>query len=330
MDTLAYTTESKVFWKIASIEQAILTTIAYADVFDYPLTPDEIHRYLSGIPATRQEVYAGLRSLRSGNRHLFSLSHAPLDESVAAEYYTLPGREALVDLRQNREKYAAPLWGTARAYARAIARLPFVRMVALTGALAMGNVEPGDDLDFLIITEPGHLWSCRASVIALGYWAARRHDLLCPNYFISERALVLQDRNLYTAHEIAQMIPLSGMQTYTRMRACNSWVQGFLPNANGLPRQSGKAWRQSPAIASPDEPLHPLQRVAEAALRTPPGRWLEGWEMRRKIIKFSRQQASHPESNFGPDYCKGHFNDHGQRTLAAYARRLQALGLEDL
>ena len=32
------------------------------------------------------------------------------------------------------------------------------------------------------------------------------------------------------------------------------------------------------------------------------------------------------EAAFGPDWCKGHFGDHGQLTLTRYDDRLQALG----
>jgi hypothetical protein len=39
---------------------------------------------------------------------------------------------------------ASRMWPQAARYAQAIARLPFVRLVALTGALTMDNVDPGD------------------------------------------------------------------------------------------------------------------------------------------------------------------------------------------
>jgi hypothetical protein len=290
---------------LLAIEQAILQTVAYADVFDYPLTLAEIQRYLAGVPAsletTRTIVYTGRLTRRALAR--------------GDDYFMLPGREALGEIRRSRTAAAAPLWTRARQYGRIIETLPFVRMVAVTGALAMDNVEPQADIDYFIVTEPGRLWLCRALVLVLVRLAARRGDVICPNYFLSERALVLSERSLFTAHELAQMVPIAGQSAYQRMRQLNAWTDGFLPNAQGTPRP----------MATSKTPGGPIRTLAEIGLRTPVGGWLEGWEMRRKVHKFSQQHPNHVEATFGADWCKGHFDGHGQRVLTAFADRLRTL-----
>jgi hypothetical protein len=313
----------KVGMKMPTLEQAVLWTVAYADVFDYPLTRDEIHWYLWGMPATCQDVEGVLRTGALCPAHLSYVAGGADD--VDDGYYTLPGHEGIAALRHRRERIAASLWRKAWTYARMIEQLPFVRMVALTGSLAVGNVEPESDIDYLIVTERGRLWLCRASVIALGLLVARRHDVICPNYFLSENALVFKERNLYTAREFAQMIPLFGLDTHDRIQACNPWVQQYLPNARGLPCLTNKVLASKPANFSFREHRTMVKKAAEVTFRTRPGTWLEQWEMRRKLRKFSRQWENHPESNFGPDCCKGHFNDHMARTLASFAQRLQGI-----
>jgi hypothetical protein len=129
---------------------SVFHTLAYADVFDYPLTALEVYRYLTSTKATFEEVTRAL-----SDESLFSQS---------GEYFTLRGREAIVETRKRRFEIGARLWPKAARYGRIIAMLPFVRMVAVTGSLAMNNSDEGKDVDYMIITAPNHLWTCRASL----------------------------------------------------------------------------------------------------------------------------------------------------------------------
>jgi hypothetical protein len=185
----------------ATLELAIMRTLAYADMFDYPLRPAEVHRYLVAEAASLQRVDQALRD----SRLLRELT------SQVDDYYALRGRTSLVRLRQERQQVSGGLWPRAARYGRLMAGLPFVRMVAVTGALAVNNVDRRVDLDYLVVTEPGRLWLCRALVILLVRWALLRGGVICPNYFISTSALSIAERSLYTAHELAQMVPISGM-----------------------------------------------------------------------------------------------------------------------
>lgn len=286
-----------------ALNSAILRTVAYADVFDYSLTVGEIQRYLIERRADLPEVEASLDGLTSGRL------------VRSGGYYTLPGREQLVPLRRERGWVAVRLWPKALRYGRAIAGLPYVRMVALTGALAVDNVVSGADLDFLVVTAPGRLWLCRAAVILLVRRAALAGDTVCPNYFLTESALEYPRCNLYAAHEIAQMVPLAGMAVYRRMIRLNPWVADYLPNAVLPPRwpsgqleRSGRSGRQA---------------AAEALLNGSLGAKLERWEMARKLEKFNRRKDGFGEVCFCADWCKGHFDGHERRTLSAYAERLR-------
>jgi hypothetical protein len=191
-------------------------------------------------------------------------------------------------------------------------------MVAVTGALAMDNCEPGDDIDYLVVTETGRLWLCRALVVAVVRLARLRGVALCPNYFLTDRSLALTDCNLFTAHELAQMVPIAGLAVYQEMRGLNPWLLSFLPNAGGPPRLDGGLTPRGRGVT----------RALERLLRTPPGDWLERWEMTRKIRRLSRQAGGQVEgeAQFTVDWCKGHFDAHGERTLTGFAQRLRRLG----
>jgi hypothetical protein len=295
------------------VETAILHTLAYVDIFDYPLTAAEIHRYLAGVaaPITLVETLLGNGRLVPGRL------------ATCDGYFVLAGREAIVATRRRRARAARRLWPSAMHYGRILASLPFVRMVAITGSLAVDNVEEDADIDYLVVTANDRLWLCRAFTILIVRLAARRGITLCPNYLLSERALVFREQNLYTAHELAQMIPISGMAVYQEIRRRNDWVVGWLPNANSPP----------PLPDAPQTRARPPQRTAgslvEKILSTPLGAALEGWERERKIARFSKQHnRNRAEAQFSADWCKGHFEGHAARVLRAYRERLEALEVE--
>ncbi len=315
---------------LSPVETAILQAIAYSDIFDYPLTGPEIHRYLVGTRASWREIQGALAGDMLSDRL-----------SSRSGFFLMRGRDEIVDTRRRRAAVAASMWPRAKRYASSISQLPFVRMVAVTGALAMDNVDPGTDIDYLIVTRPGRLWLCRALVVALVKLAARRGDVICPNFFLSERSLDLGEPNLFTAHELVQMVPLAGIQTYRRMCDLNSWAARYLPNAFDAPRRV-TAGEGEPNPGAPlncvtgdrTEDRSIFWKTAEAALRTPLGASLERWEMGRKVRKLSSQfrdatREGEPaaEINLSVDRCKGHFDNHQRRTLEAYSTRLQSLAV---
>jgi hypothetical protein len=287
------------------LAQAILRTIAYSDVFDHPLTAVEIQRYLIAMPAGLEAVRRTLAEVLLPGGWL----------AVQDCYYTLPGREGTLAVRRQRRQVSAELWPRAERYGRWIGRLPDVRMVAVTGSLAMDSADGQADLDYLVVTQPGRLWVTRAMVILLVRAARQRGDTLCPNYFLSEQALGLSERNLFTAHEFVQMTPLVGAEVYQKMWRLNGWVREYLPNAGG------QAWETAPGGVYEGK----IRPGLEALLHTGVVGGVERWEMRRKQARFGKVAPLHGEAMFGPDVCKGHFGDHGQRILATYRERVKAV-----
>lgn len=296
---------------IPALGEAVLKTVAYGDLFDYPLTAGEIRRYLMGVAATESEVRRWLSNEEDRNRRLVQR-----DGFVA-----LRGRSEIIDIRRRRMARAMVLWPAAMQYGQVISLLPFVRMVAVTGSLAVNNADANSDIDYFIVTESGRLWLCRAMVILVVRLAAKRSIAICPNYFLSESALLLQDQNLYAAREMAQMMPIHGMEVYLRMRRMNQWVTQYLPNAEGAP---GAMPIQRQRLM--DATAHGVRRAAEIVLRTAPGGWLENWEMKRKVRRFSREAGD--ESMFSEQWCKGHFDHHGRRALETFSRRWEELAQE--
>lgn len=205
-----------------ALERAVLLTIVYADVFDYPLTRAEVHRRLIAHNADRAAVDSTLEALR-GN-----------ELAIGDEFVTLAGREAICALRRRRRQAGAVLWPVARRYAGWLGSVPFVRMVAVSGSLAFDNATETGDIDVFCITAPHRLWVARLFIVPLSKLTRLLPRIfplyLCPNYLLAADALELEDRTLFTAHEVVQAVPLSGMASYREFVAANGWVDYFLPH----------------------------------------------------------------------------------------------------
>src|SRR5262245_28706486 len=200
-----------------NLSRAVLHTVAYSDIFDYPLTAREIHRYLTGVKASLEEIV-----LEVGKNGIVTQTD---------NYFTLPGREEIVGIRMQREAHSRKLMPRAIRYGRILGSLPYIRMVALTGSLAVMNVSKDHDFDYMLVTAPGRVWTARAFALALNRLTRSRGYTLCPNLIVSETALDCPLHDLYSARELYQMIPIAGMDMYRRLLAANVWATEYLPNA---------------------------------------------------------------------------------------------------
>ncbi len=282
-----------------TLQKAILETLAYSDVFDYPLTFDELHRYLtaSALPA---DLAACLNEL----------------SLVATEngFYFLADRRETVRTRMNREQASRAAFQRACRYGAILGSLPFVRMVTLTGSLAMLNLNHDADMDYMLVTQPGRLWLARAFAVLFGRVMRIFGDRICVNLLVSESALEWHPRDLYSAREMCQMIPLTGLVVYQRLRAANAWITSFLPNADSAPALTPEA--KSTSV---------FQQWLEIPLRGKFGDALEGWAMRLQLKKIINTYGTGNEANFSADLCQGNFHDHRRGTEDSFNERLALL-----
>lgn len=290
--------------KLSEIERAILTTVTYRDLFDYPVTLAEIHRYLHGVQCEPETVQDALQRNTFAERYLES----------DGEYFALKGRDRLFDLRRTREKRAEELWSTAVRHGAVLAGLPFVRMVAVTGSLAVNNPGHGADTDFMLVTDGGRLWTVRMLAKLLQLLNSRfAGGELCVNHLVTTRALELADPSLYVAQELTQMVPLFGADTYASLRAHNNWSTNFLPNADGPPPVQRHC---KPRASS-------LRGIAQRLFRSRLGDSLESWECRRKLHKYNTTEFLLGRSSPFSAEATGHRRTNKEIIEAAFDDRLK-------
>jgi len=283
----------------ARLDRAIVDALTYADLFDWPLAPTEIHHYLP-IPATLDEIEAALVSPRLAGR-------ITSDDGL----FALAGRANLAGRRRRRAALSGRLWPRAVRYAKVVASLPSVRLVALTGSLAVGAADEEADVDLLVITDDGRLWLSRALTIGVVRLAAARDLKLCPNYFVTDSGVELAERDRFTAHELAQLVPICGPAAYRDLLERNAWYREFLPNHPGY---TGSIEEPGPQLVR--RLLRPLLGIGLLDR-------VERWEMARKVARLT---ASVPgavvrgEARFDATTCKGHFGEHRRHILERLRR----------
>lgn len=209
---------------------APLKTICYADIFDFPMTFEELRKYLiSNKPVSKKELLVLLEK----NQDIIKKE---------GKYYFLSGHNKNTNLREERKKYSREKLFKARKIAEYLSFIPQVLMIGISGSLSVHNSKKSDDIDFFIITKTNRLWTARFIMFfLLTLLNIRRkrgevciQDKICPNMLVSENRLDIQknQQNLFCAHEIVQlMILVNKNQTYQKFICSNPWILNYLPNS---------------------------------------------------------------------------------------------------
>jgi hypothetical protein len=199
--------------------EAILKALAYFDLFHYPLTIEEIAQFL---PATIEAAAFGesVALLREENTIFFH--HG---------FYSLQNNPLLALRRRQGNLRAAELLAKAEKIGRFLYQFPFVRGVGISGSLSKNYADEKADIDFFIITKANRLFTARTLMHLYKKFMFLRgkQHFYCMNYYVDENALLLEDRNIFTAIEIKTLLPVSGDAATRAFFDSNTWVDQWLP-----------------------------------------------------------------------------------------------------
>jgi hypothetical protein len=216
----------------ANSEKAIIKTILYSDIFNFPLTKDELWQFL----ISKKKV-----DKNSFERALQKLS---LTITQKDTFYCLNKRESIIEYRKKNIAEVQKKYRIAKSAAYYLSYIPTIYFIGISGSVAVRNVGKADDIDFFIITKKNTLFMTRVCILAvLEYLNVRRRrneknsaNKICVNLLIEETALSWpsEKHDLFTAHEIVQMKPLFERNNmYKKFLASNIWVKKYFPNAFG-------------------------------------------------------------------------------------------------
>jgi hypothetical protein len=201
-------------------EQSIIKALAYFDIFNYPLTLEEIHHFLDQ-RVDPDEVLLTLQQLVDDNR-VFRLG----------SFYSLQQDQALRSRRTNGNYKAEVLLNTGYKVGGFLYQFPFVRGIGISGSLSKNFADQNTDIDFFIITSANRLWIARTLMHLfkkLTFLTGHQH-LYCMNYYIDEAAMRIEEQNIFTATELITLIPVCGNGTMDSFYDQNNWTNSYFPN----------------------------------------------------------------------------------------------------
>jgi predicted nucleotidyltransferase len=251
---------------LPEVKENILATLAYFDLFDYPLTRGEIYVFLSNKYHYDDFDHALKDLLDEGRIYQFD------------RFYSLKNDHYLAVRRIEGNKKAVDLIKIAASVGSILIRFPYVRGIAISGSLSKNFADEHSDIDLFIITAKNRLWIARTLMHCFKKLAflARKEHYFCMNYYIDEQKLEIVEKSIYTAIEIGTLIPLQGETVFEKFYAENTWTRGFLPN---------KIMRISSAAPQKNHPLKNLvewllsNRIGDSIdnllMKITAGRWLK-------------------------------------------------------
>lgn len=213
---------------MGSSHLAILQTLIYSNIFSFPLTKEELWRFLiTSQPITRDAFQKALQDLEKvlvKKENWYALAYEGFAER----------KEGLKYVKKKQQRIGqAVSW---------LSKIPTIKLLALSGSLAAGVVKKDDDIDIFIVSTHGTVWLTRlATFLVLEFSGARRARLeksaknkICVNMILDESVVAFPSdrRDVYTARELAQLQVLYQKdRMFNRLIAANPWVYRLLPNA---------------------------------------------------------------------------------------------------
>ncbi len=310
------------------VERATLATLSYFSLFQVPLTALEAWRNLfwdsADAPPSLADVEAALPTLVAAGRLRAQDGYWYLPDAA-------PPAERLL-----READALRKWRRLRRGTRLLQCVPFLLGAAAVNTLPIGASRRDSDIDLLLISRGGRMFTVRFLTVALTQlFGVRRHgrfvaDRLCLSFTVSDRALDLMPLTKKPDDPLlrfwcANAHVLFGRDgIFGRFWEANAALLAPLPNA---------ALRRSTEDLRPWPLTRPVRDALERLLAGRLGDALEDRLRALQMRRFSANTGSRSRRGgtdvvISDDVLKFHERDNREEMAQAWYHRLRRYGLD--
>jgi len=217
---------------ISLFQKQILATVAYSAQFNFPLTAEEIWVRLMKVKGQNKSDKSSL------NTELFDLVKKKILIKEGIYFYPHFVEIDLVSLRYERGVSSQQILEESLEVVKLVKLVKensYIRGLAVTGSVAVGNASDDEDLDIMVITAPGTLWLVRIWLLWQRWRLGKRKGAhnWCLNVWLEQDSLEIEPkkRSIYMAYEVVQAKWIYDLEYIeNKWLAENAWIKEFLPN----------------------------------------------------------------------------------------------------
>ena len=213
---------------MTELERSIIKTVAYFDVFDFPLTVSELHKYL-----LTKEKYSLLNIIKQIENNNFLGS--------CQGFYFVKGRDQIIQQRKEKYLVANKKIRKSLFYIKMLSKLPFVEAIFICNTLSILNARDESDVDLAIVAREGKIWTARFFCAVLMKIFNKRpseenqKDKICLSFYFGADSLDLErvrnDNDIHFTNWVAQFMPVYGRdEIISEFCRENGWVKEDLVN----------------------------------------------------------------------------------------------------
>lgn len=215
-----------------NLEKAILSTIMYFDIFNFPLTSFEIWKNLYS-----QNKY----KLKEVMDCLDDSDFLKLKLNQKDSFYFLQDRDFIVEKRKNNYLQSYKKYKNGIKFINFISNFHFIKAVFIANSMSIDNARNDSDIDLFVITRKNRIWLARmilvliAQILNLRPTEKSKKDKICLTIFLDEKNLnlkkVCSENDIYYIYWINQVVPIfDPSNIYSKFISENSWSREKIAN----------------------------------------------------------------------------------------------------
>lgn len=293
---------------------AVEHTLLYLDQFDFAPTLLEVEKWL----LKNAQPTTSLSQIQTTLNENPRITHKE-------GFFMLTGREELATIRKKKYDATDEKWKHAQPFLKLLAAMPFIQAMWFSNSMGWHNARHESDIDLVIVTTPGRIWTARFFTTALMKLLRQRpHEqdeskAICLSFYSTAQNLDLEqykisEQDIHFTFWATQLYPVyDPKQLFQEYQKTNDWLHNTFERLH---------WTQ--AIANRTINIGPVGRTCKSILQIVPLERPLRWLQLRIMPGQVKQMANKDNRVVVNDHIlKFHTNDRRIEQQAAWEQLTQ-------